>query len=35
MYWKQKITSTPQDDMEELKRQLRKEVLGDLRYTIP
>jgi hypothetical protein len=31
MYWKQKITSTPQVDMEELKRQLRKEVLGDLR----
>jgi hypothetical protein len=31
MYQKQKITSTPQVDMEELKRQLRKEVLGDLR----
>jgi hypothetical protein len=31
MYQKQKITSTPQVDMEELKRQLRREVLGDLR----
>jgi hypothetical protein len=27
MYQKQKITSTPQVDMEELKRQLRREVL--------
>jgi hypothetical protein len=31
MYQKQKMTSTPQVDMEELKRQLRREVLGDLR----
>jgi hypothetical protein len=31
MYRKQKMTSTPQVDMEELKRQLRREVLGDLR----
>jgi hypothetical protein len=31
MYWKQKMTSTSQVDMEELKRQLRREVLGDLR----
>jgi hypothetical protein len=30
MYRKQKITSTPHVDMEELKRQLRREVLGDL-----
>jgi hypothetical protein len=31
MYRKQKITSTPPIDVEELKRQLRREVLGDLR----
>jgi hypothetical protein len=31
MYQKQKTTSTPQVDVEELKRQLRREVLGDLR----
>jgi hypothetical protein len=31
MYRKQKTTSTPQVDVEELKRQLRREVLGDLR----
>jgi hypothetical protein len=31
MYRKQKMTSTPQVDVEELKRQLRREVLGDLR----
>jgi hypothetical protein len=31
MYRKQKITSTPQVDVEELKRHLRREVLGDLR----
>jgi hypothetical protein len=31
MYWKQKTTSTLQVDVEELKRQLRREVLGDLR----
>jgi hypothetical protein len=31
MYRKQKMTSTPQVDMEELKRQLRREVLGDLK----
>jgi hypothetical protein len=31
MYRKQKMTSTPQVDVEELKRQLRMEVLGDLR----
>jgi hypothetical protein len=31
MYQKRKTTSTPQVDMEELKRQLRREVLGDLR----
>jgi hypothetical protein len=30
MYQKRKMTSTPQVDMEELKRQLRKEVLRDL-----
>jgi hypothetical protein len=30
MYRKQKTTSTPHVDMEELKRQLRREVLGDL-----
>jgi hypothetical protein len=31
MYRKRKMTSTPQVDVEELKRQLRREVLGDLR----
>jgi hypothetical protein len=31
MYRKQKMTSTPQVDMEELKKQLRRELLGDLR----
>jgi hypothetical protein len=31
MYWKRKMASTPQVDVEELKRQLRMEVLGDLR----
>ncbi len=31
MYQKRKMTSTPQVDIEELKRQLRREVLGDLR----
>jgi hypothetical protein len=31
MYRKQKMTSTPQVDMEELKRHLRREVLWDLR----
>jgi hypothetical protein len=31
MYQKQKTTSTPLVDVEELKRQLRIEVLGDLR----
>jgi hypothetical protein len=30
MYWKWKTTLTPQIDVE-LKRQVRKEVLGDLR----
>jgi hypothetical protein len=31
MYRKRKITSTPQVNVEELERQLRREVLGDLR----
>jgi hypothetical protein len=31
MYQKQKATLTPQVDVEELKRQLRRQVLGDLR----
>jgi hypothetical protein len=31
MYQKRKMTSTPQVDVEELKRQLRREILGDLR----
>jgi hypothetical protein len=30
MYRKRKTTSTPQVDVEELKRQLRREALGDL-----
>jgi hypothetical protein len=31
MYCKRKMTSTPQVDVEEMKRQLRREVLGVLR----
>jgi hypothetical protein len=31
MYQKWKMTSTPQVDMEELKRQLKRELLGDLK----
>jgi hypothetical protein len=31
IYRKQKTTSTPQVDVEELKRQLRRELLGDLK----
>jgi hypothetical protein len=31
MYQKQKMISAPHVDVEELKRQLRWEVLGDLR----
>jgi hypothetical protein len=31
MYQKQKIISAPQVDVEELKRQLRWEIVGDLR----
>jgi hypothetical protein len=31
MYRKRKTTSTPQVDVEKLKRQMRREVLGDLR----
>jgi hypothetical protein len=31
MYRKRKMISTPQVDQEELKRQVRMEVLGDLR----
>jgi hypothetical protein len=31
MYQKRKTTSTLKVDVEELKRQLRREVLGDLR----
>jgi hypothetical protein len=34
MYQKGKMTSTPQVDVEELKRQLRREVLGDLRHIL-
>jgi hypothetical protein len=34
MYWKRKTTSTPHIDVEELKRQLRNEVLGDLRHIL-
>jgi hypothetical protein len=34
MYRKQKMTSTSQFDIEELKRQLRREVLGDLRHVL-
>jgi hypothetical protein len=30
-YWKKKTTSTPRVDMEDLKRQLRRELLGDLK----
>jgi hypothetical protein len=31
MYRKRKMTSTPQVEVEELKRQLRRKVLADLR----
>jgi hypothetical protein len=31
MYWKRKMTSTPNVDVEELKRKIRRDVLGDLR----
>jgi hypothetical protein len=31
MYQKHKLTSTPHVDVEEVKRQQRREVLGDLR----
>jgi hypothetical protein len=31
MYRKRKMISTPHVDVEELKRQLRREILGDLR----
>jgi hypothetical protein len=31
MYWKWKTTSTPQVDMKEIKRQLKRELLGDLK----
>jgi hypothetical protein len=31
MYRKQKMTSTPQVDMEELKRHLKRELLGDMK----
>jgi hypothetical protein len=31
MYQKRKMTSTPYVDVEELRRQLIREVLGDLR----
>jgi hypothetical protein len=31
MYQKQKTTSTQHVDVKELKRQLRREVLGDMR----
>jgi hypothetical protein len=31
MYQKQKMLSTPHVDVEDLKRHLRREVLGDLR----
>jgi hypothetical protein len=31
MYRKQKMTSTPHVDVEELKRQLRREILEDVR----
>jgi hypothetical protein len=34
MYQKRKMTSTPQVDVEELKRQLRREILGDLRHIL-
>jgi hypothetical protein len=30
MYWKQKLATTPHVDVEELKRQLKRELLGDL-----
>jgi hypothetical protein len=31
MYLKRKMTSTPQVDMEEQKRRLKRELLGDLK----
>jgi hypothetical protein len=31
IYWKRKMTSTPNVDVEELKRKLRRDVLGELR----
>jgi hypothetical protein len=31
MYQKQKMTSTPQVDVEKLKRQLKRELPGDLK----
>jgi hypothetical protein len=31
MYGKQKMTSTPHVDMEELKRQLKRKLLGNLK----
>jgi hypothetical protein len=34
MYRKQKMSSIPQVDMEELKTQLKREVLGDLRLIL-
>jgi hypothetical protein len=34
MYQKWKMTSTPDVDVEELKRQLRREVLGDVRLIL-
>jgi hypothetical protein len=34
MYQKWKMTLTSQVDVEELKRQLRREVLGDLRHIL-
>jgi hypothetical protein len=34
MYRKRKTTLTPQVDVEELKRQLRREVLEDMRHIL-
>jgi hypothetical protein len=34
MYQKWKMTSTPDVDVQELKRQLRREVLGDVRLIL-
>jgi hypothetical protein len=31
MYWKRKMTTTPRVDVEELKRQLKTELLGDMK----